>query len=360
MSAWKIEQVEHRGKKRLAARFSNTIENNQRIRAFADARWSRTLGCWHIPDTPANRIALRLEGIHNQQASLSELQAGKPEIVQRQIEGVERFVMYLQGRRYSNSTVETYASALKVFFQYFPQRDPDSLTPDDIDDFLRNYAWKQNKSISWQRGVIGALKLYYRREKNTFIKPDKLEYPRKDKKLPNVLSKDEVKRILSATGNTKHKAMLSLVYACGLRCGELLALKPEHVDSSRKLLIIKQAKGRKDRVVPISDRTITMLREYYKTYKPKQWLFEGQEEGQPYTARSLQQVLKQSLSKAGIIKPASLHWLRHSYATHLLESGTDLRYIQELLGHKSSRTTEIYTHVSVNHIQKIKSPFDDL
>jgi len=139
-----------------------------------------------------------------------------------------------------------------------------------------------------------------------------------------------------------------------------LALKPNHIDSQRNIVLVKNAKGKKDRIVPLSLKILEMLREYYKSYKPEVFLFEGQIKGKAYYARSLQQVLKQAVLKAGITKPVTLHWLRHSYATHLLESGTDLRYIQELLGHSSSKTTEIYTHVSTKSIQKIKSPFDDL
>src|SRR5690554_2756926 len=189
---------------------------------------------------------------------------------------------------------------------------------------------------------------------------DEIHRPRREQKLPHVISKEEVKAILEAPGNLKHRAMLSLIYACGLRRSELLNLKLCHVDSKRKLLIIRQSKGRKDRVAPISEKIIELLREYYKAYRPKEWLFEGQKVGFKYSETSLEKVLKQSLQKAKIDKPVTLHWLRHSFATHLLESGTDLRYIQEILGHKSSRTTEIYTHVSTKSLQNIKSPFDDL
>jgi integrase/recombinase XerD len=175
-----------------------------------------------------------------------------------------------------------------------------------------------------------------------------------------VLSKEEVASILNASINQKHRTMLSLIYACGLRRSEVLNLKPKDVDSKRGMLTIRNAKGRKDRLVPISGKVIEMLRSYYKAYRPKVWLFEGQFEGTPYSEQSIQSVLKQAVRAAGIKRPVTLHWLRHSYATHLLESGTDLRYIQELLGHKSSKTTEIYTHVSMKSLQKIKSPFDDL
>lgn len=153
--------------------------------------------------------------------------------------------------------------------------------------------------------------------------------------------------------------MLSLIYSCGLRRGELLNLKLTDIDSKRNLVIVRMAKGRKDRIVPLSEKITLILREYYMACKPRLWLFEGQKEDK-YCEESLAKVFKNALFKAGIIKPASLHWLRHSYATHLLENGTDLRYIQELLGHSSSKTTEIYTHVSTKSIQNVKSPFDDL
>jgi integrase/recombinase XerD len=154
--------------------------------------------------------------------------------------------------------------------------------------------------------------------------------------------------------------MLSLIYSCGLRCEELLNLRPEHIDSKRGLVLIKQAKGKKDRIVPLSLKILELLREYYKTAKPINCLFEGQTKGEKYDERSLQLVLKQSLAKSNITKPATLHWLRHSFATHLLVNGTDLRYIQELLGHSRSTTTEIYTHVSNKQLQRIVSPFDTL
>ena len=154
--------------------------------------------------------------------------------------------------------------------------------------------------------------------------------------------------------------MLSLIYSCGLRRSELLNLKLTDIDSNRGLIVIRQAKGKKDRVVPLSVKILELLRNYYTAYKPKEWLFEGQDKKSRYDERSLQKVLKASVQKCSINKPVSLHWLRHSYATHLLENGTDLRYIQEILGHSSSRTTEIYTHVSNQNIQKIQSPFDNL
>jgi integrase/recombinase XerD len=188
---------------------------------------------------------------------------------------------------------------------------------------------------------------------------DFIQRPRREKRLPNVLSKNEVKSILEAPTNLKHRAMLSLIYACGLRRSELLSLTKFDIDSKRMVVIIRMAKGKKDRIVPLSPKILSLLRDYYKSYNPKEFLFEGQGGGK-YSEKSLENVFKQSLLKANNKKPVTLHWLRHSYATHLLESGTDLRYIQDLLGHKSSKTTEIYTHVSTKIIEHIKSPFDDL
>ena len=202
--------------------------------------------------------------------------------------------------------------------------------------------------------------MFYRSQYKKKLDIDQIERPRREKKLPNVLSKQEVKRIIQAPVNLKHKLMLCLIYACGLRRSELLNLVPREIHSDRNLLIIRQSKGKKDRIVPISNNLIEQLREYYKIYRPNVYLFEGQTPGERYSDRSLQLVLKSAVNKAKINKPVTLHWLRHSYATHLLESGTDLRYIQELLGHSSSKTTEIYTHVSIRNIQQIRSPFDDL
>src|SRR5690606_23343646 len=190
--------------------------------------------------------------------------------------------------------------------------------------------------------------------KESRIDIEKIYRPKKEKLLPNVLSKKEIKQILNAHSNLKHKTMLSVIYSCGLRRSELLNLKPLDIDSERNIITIRQAKGKKDRIAPLSQNILLMLREYYKIYKPVTWLFEGQFPNTQYDERSLQNVLKQALEKVNIKKPVTLHWLRHSYATHLLEAGTDLRFIQEILGHKSSKTTEIYTHVSTKSLQQIK------
>jgi integrase/recombinase XerD len=266
----------------------------------------------------------------------------------------------MRWRNYSESTIKSYTEALYAFLNYCGKRNLDDISNKDVMDYTNDYIRHQGFSLSYQNQTINALKLFFSNIKNAKIEVDKLQRPRREKKLPNVLSKEEVKAILHSLSNIKHKAMLSLIYSCGLRSGELLSLKLTDVDSKRNLLLIKQAKGFKDRVAPLSDKTIALLRSYVKAMKPKNYLFEGQYDGERYDARSLQKVLKNALEKTKINKPVTLHWLRHSYATHLLESGTDLRYIQEILGHRNSKTTEIYTHVSMRSIQKITSPFDDI
>ncbi|MEI8099612.1 MAG: site-specific tyrosine recombinase/integron integrase [Sediminibacterium sp.] len=273
---------------------------------------------------------------------------------------LQAFKQWLQSRRYSPSTIKTYTEALKSFLVYFNDKPVSTLTNQDVIDYNTHYILKKNLSTSFQNQVVNAIKLYFNTLQNIEIVIDKIHRPRREKLLPNVLSKDEIKKILEAHSNIKHKTMLSVIYSCGLRRSELINLKPADIDSKRNIIIIRQAKGKKDRIVPLSQKVLALLRTYYIGYKPVTWLFEGQRGNEPYDERSLANVLKQAVEKANIQKPVSLHWLRHSYATHLLESGTDLRYIQELLGHSSSKTTEIYTHVSTNHLQNIKSPFDDL
>jgi integrase/recombinase XerD len=275
-------------------------------------------------------------------------------------EAIVQFENWLLSKRYSKSTIKTYCDVLRVFFTFHKTISIQHITMQNIIQFNTEYIIGRGLSISYQNQFVNALKLFYLIIRNTNIIIENIARPRREYRLPNVLSKEEVKVLLNTIRNLKHRTMLCLLYSCGLRSGELLNLQPTHIDSKRNIILIKQSKGKKDRIVPLSPKILEMLREYYRYYKPKTYLFEGQNIGEQYDSRSLQLVLKHAVKKAGIHKPVTLHWLRHSYATHLLESGTDLRYIQELLGHNSSRTTEIYTHVSTKNIQQIKSPFDDL
>ena len=275
-------------------------------------------------------------------------------------DAIIRFEKWLLSKRYSKSTIKTYCDALRVFFTYHKNISIQHITMQHIIQFNNEYIIGRGLSISYQNQFVNALKLFYLIIRNTNFIIENIARPRREYRLPNVLSKEEVKMLLNILINLKHRTMLCLLYSCGLRSGELLNLQPIHIDSKRNIILIKQSKGKKDRIVPLSSKILEMLREYYRLYKPQTYLFEGQNIGEKYDSRSLQLVLKQAVKKAGIQKPVTLHWLRHSYATHLLESGTFLGYIQELLGPNSSKTIEIYTHVSTRNIQHIKSPFDDL
>ncbi len=343
---WKAALVKHNGENRIAVYFEKDAELIARIKKLADCKWSQTLKAWHVPDHEENRKRFKL--------------ALKVELSEEHLIKMEEFTRWLKSKRYSESTIKTYTEAIKVFLMYYVHKKVDEINNDDLIRFNNDYILKKNLSASYQNQIVNGVKLFFQTIENTQLKVDLVHRPRKEHVLPNVLSKEEVKLILNAHSNIKHRAMLSLIYACGLRCGELIRLTPEHIDSKRNLIIIKQSKGKKDRIAPLSDKIIELLRTYFVLHKPVTYLFEGQTKGSPYDERSLQQVLKQALKKVNITKPVTLHWLRHSYATHLLEAGTDLRYIQELLGHNSSKTTEIYTHVSTHNLQKIISPFDQL
>ena len=233
------------------------------------------------------------------------------------------------------------------------------ITNEDIIIFNNDFILKNKLSASYQSQVVNAIKLFFKTIQNASLNIDLVHRPKKYNPLPKVLAEEEVANIINALDNIKHKCMLSLIYSAGLRRSELLNMQIDNVDSQRMQLLIKQAKGGKDRIVPLSETVLQLLRQYYVAYKPKKYVFEGQN-GLQYNERSLSLVLKKGCELAGIKKSVNLHMLRHSYATHLLESGTDLRYIQTLLGHKSSKTTEIYTHVSQRSINKIVSPLDKL
>ena len=342
---WNARIVKYKDETRIAVYFEKRKDLIQRIKKIEDARWSYSLGAWHLPCTEDNLKRFKLEN-----AILKTEKKDK----------VAQFSRWMKSKRYSDNTIKTYTEALKSFLLFYNSKPVEEITNADLIIYNNDYILKKNLSSSYQNQIVNSVKLFFRTVENKAMNEELIHRPKRDKVLPNVLSKAEVKDILNALGNIKHRTMLSLIYSCGLRRSELLKLKPADIDSKRNIIIIKAAKGKKDRIVPLSEKVLSMLREYYKSYKPKTWLFEGQKENEPYDDRSLSNVLKQALAKTNIKKPVSLHWLRHSYATHLLEAGTDLRYIQEILGHNSSKTTEIYTHLSTHSIQKITSPFDTL
>jgi len=375
-----LKKGEHRGQDVIFMMFDYDLSLISHLKSLAIARWSATKKSWYIlaanfdlklfseafqniAEIDSSHLLIKSEDITTVKANNNETSPNaflELSLNNEVIEKTETFRRWMLHKRYSKSSIETYTDCVRVFLSFCGSKPFDTLTNDDVVLFVNDYILKRRLSFSYQNQFVNAIKLFFREVFKSHIEIDKLERPRRVHKLPNVLSREEAAKIINALINQKHRTMLSLIYACGLRRSELLHLKLDSVDSKRGLLIIRNAKGYKDRVVPISEKVINMLRDYYKAYKPKIWLFEGQHAGEPYSEQSLMSVLKQAKEKAGINKPVSLHWLRHSYATHLLESGTDLRYIQVLLGHKNSKTTEIYTHVSTKNLKNIKSPFDDI
>jgi len=261
--------------------------------------------------------------------------------------------------RYSPKTIVAYKQVFEEFINFYPAKEIDEITEAEIIAYMRYLVNERGISASYQNQAINAIKFYYERVKGGERKFYQLERPIREKKLPTVLAVEEIQDMIKVTDNLKHKTMIMMCYSAGLRLGELLNLRMADVDSKRMQVSIKAGKGKKDRFTLLSEKLLPLLREYYSQYKPKEYLFEGSDGG-PYSERSVQAVVQEALHKAKIGKHASVHTLRHSFATHLLENGTDLRYIQSLLGHSSSKTTEIYAHVTSKALKGIKSPLDNL
>lgn len=262
-------------------------------------------------------------------------------------------------KNYSANTIRNYRNWMNYFLNQFPNQKPSEISHVAIVEML----WQFKKSDKWsatsQNQLINAIKYFYEQVLKRPREVYDLPRAQKPDQLPTVFSTQEVLALLEATKNIKHLTILSLAYSAGLRVSEIVNLKIGDIDSARMVINIRQAKGKKDRIVMLSEKLLVLLREYYKIYRPENYLFEGQG-GDVYSTRSIQEVLNKSKKLAGIKKAGNIHALRHSFATHLYESGTDLLSIKELLGHSSLRTTAIYTHVSTKSISKIQSPYDKL
>jgi integrase/recombinase XerD len=382
-----VERVILDGGNRIALKFPYDQELNGVVKELLDAQWNSDMKYWHIPDS-SDIVSILLRTFHGKASiDYSALKLNLAETIRIKKEekkintsgsvkisssaefstlsekgdaDIARYKRWMEANRYPKTTVQTYVSMMIKFLKFVCPREAEECTGDDLIRFIDEYILPKGLSQSFQNQMISSVKKFYTHIYKMAIDPVKIQRPRPRHKLPNVLGKDEIKKMLRSLSNEKHRVMLSLIYACGLRRSELINLVPVDIERNRNLLRIRQAKGFKDRVVPVSVKTIEMVDAYMDHFKPQKYLFEGQLPGEPYSVSSLEKVLKNACTRAGIRKPVTLHWLRHSYATHLLESGTDLRYIQELLGHQSSKTTEIYTHVTTKGIQNIRSPFDDL
>jgi len=275
------------------------------------------------------------------------------------LDGLDSLAMYLDENRYSPRTRESYLSMLEFFFRYFSNKDPLEISEGEISRFIYDFIIRLGYSAAYQNQMVSAIKTFYTISGKGKVDPEFFERPRRRRALPKVFSKDEVSRILNSVRNPKHKLLLWMIYSCGLRRSEVTNIKLPDLDRERGILHIREGKGRVDRIVPVSGKVWEKIDEYISGYRPREYLFEGQTGGR-YSSESVYRVFKDALLKAGIKKDVGVHSLRHSYATHLHESGLDIRYIQELLGHKSTRTTEIYTHVSRRNLIAVRSPIEDL
>ena len=343
------------------------------IVSLGDANWSKEFNMAYVPNTPQKltRIFKTFKGFawintayffENRPAKrhspdkmdVSWFRKREQEPDYRRCP--EEYLLKLELRRYANSTVKNYIVAFEAFINHFKDLDLMEINEGDIRGYLQKMV-QAEKSDSAINLAINAIKFYYEIVLGMPNRFYSIERPLKKKSLPEVISKEEVNLLLTNTENIKHKCVITLLYSAGLRRNELVNLKVTDIDSYRMLIRVNQAKGGKDRVTLLAKQALEDLRNYYKMYQPKKWLFEGPL-GKQYSPSSIRSILNTAKEKAGIKRKITPHMLRHSFATHLLESGIDLRRIQILLGHSSSKTTEIYTHVANNSFKSIKNPLD--
>ena len=368
-----LRKAHHRHQNVIMLRFDYDVELADRAKQLEGARWSQTMKSWYIPERLFDLHSFfeafqgtglyRLFGVEteyppsNSGSEKKKVRAYPHRIFIKLPKG---YLEKLEQKRYSDSTIRTYCAYFKDFIHHFGEHPLDSIDTEAINQYIHGLVKNEHISASQQNQRINAIKFYYEKVVDGERLSLSIDRPRKSNPLPSVLSKSEVQQIITKCSNIKHKCILSLIYSAGLRRSELIHLKLKDIDSQRGLIRIEGAKGKKDRHSLLSAPLLLQLRVYYKKYKPKTWLFEGPVIGTPYSPTSVAKILYEASAKAGIRRRVTPHMLRHSFATHLLEQGVDLRYIQELLGHGSSKTTEIYTHVSKNYIEKIKNPLDDI
>jgi integrase/recombinase XerD len=379
-----VKRALHKGHSRLFVLFDYDTELISIIKQIIGATWSQTRKSWHVEDTDENlqKIISLYSGIAEinytevimgngkaeQQINDKKNELGFNNPTNKEVflklhetkqAEIAKFKEWMKQKRYSKTTIDTYCEAITIFFTHYNHKSIEEITNSDIVQFNIDYILKRKLSYSYQNQFVNAIKLFYRKTYSRNLALDNIERPRKEYKLPKVIAKNDIMLMLKNTKNQKHQMALTLIYACGLRRSELINLKLEHLNSKRKTITIFDGKGRKDRVLPISDKLLEQIKKYYFAYRPQVYLIEGQNKGEAYSETSIEKIFHKYLGIVIKNHNFTLHCLRHSYATHLLESGTDMRYIQELLGHKSSKTTEIYTHVSMKNLQNIKNPTDD-
>lgn len=357
-----LDCVLHKGENRVKLIFEYDVEIMDLLYTIEGSKWSATLRCWHIPKTKNYFNDLKV--VFKDKANIIDHTRNNVPLIKTELdighkEALQKYRRFLSNKRYSEQTIKNYMKRIRDFLDFYPEKSIVELNNHDIQYYNYERIIKRDASSVLQNQFITALKLFLSIVQNGHIDIETVERAKNRRKLPTVFSKKEIEKILNSTQNQKHKTMLLLIYGCGLRRSEVGNLLLHDVQPERKIIFVRKAKGSKDRVVPISNKMLEALRSYYKTYRPRKYIFETGP-GKMYNPETVYKIFKRSLEKSGIEKQVGIHSLRHSYATHLLENGTDLRYIQTILGHKSSKTTEIYTHVSTHNLSNIISPADDL
>ena len=338
-----------------------------KMKQIPGSRWTPKEACWHFPYDPKSYRVFKdlfdpkeIIVCKNQDNTIPE-KATLEEVQEAQIQHLPELNLLEQKmmlQRYSWNTIKCYKYFFKLLLVYFPERAPCTLNKAEITTFLLDTGKHRNWSDSTQNQAVNAIKYYFEKvlgQERTFYDLR----PRKSRRLPGVFSEEEVVALLGSLDNIKHRSILMLIYGAGLRIGESVKIRIVDINFDRKTIFIKAGKGKKDRYTILPDKLIQLLKSYLKQYKPNYWLFEGQTGGQ-YSTRSIQQIFRRACEKSGVNPFATVHTLRHSFATHLLERGMDLRYIQHLLGHSTSKTTEIYTHITAKAKAKHISPLDFL
>jgi integrase/recombinase XerD len=358
-------------KARLRLYFGFHAELMKVVKSFPYYQWDSKSKSWSIPyseqfleELKKKIVELGFSLIYREEAAPDKVQRKSSAEIPNYRKCPEEYIHKLEERRYSQSTVRAYVPLFEEFINHFPDIQISDLGEKEVMEFSRYLVTDRKVSTSHQNQAINAIKFYFEKVKGGEKKYYHVDRPIREKALPQVLSEEEVSQILKCTRNLKHKAILMTIYSGGLRISELINLKIKDIDSNRMQIRIEGGKGKKDRYTLLSAKTLAILRSYIKEARPHYFLFEGfgstLEKPVGYGKRSVQNILKAAVKKAGIKKNVTVHTLRHSFATHLLEQGTDLRYIQDLLGHESPKTTQIYTHITTRGFEQIKSPLDKL
>ncbi|HJN05666.1 MAG TPA: tyrosine-type recombinase/integrase [Bacteroidales bacterium] len=356
----------HRDKYVILVKFKYDKELINCVKRIEGASWSQSRKSWYITkdefDLPVIIDVFRDMADVDYSALTANSKATRipqpvKKIAKRKVKLPKAYYDMLDQKRYSDSTKATYTNYFEDYIRYFDGRVLEEIPTEEINGYILELIRNKKISASLQNQHINAIKFYYEKVLGGEKFCLKIDRPRKSKSLPDILTISEIKIMLDVTINIKHKCIISLLYSAGLRRNELINMEIVDILSEQMLIKVRNSKGNKDRYVGLSKHLLQLLRKYVSEYKPKKHLFEGQKGGK-YSAGSVIKVVKRSAISAGIIRRVTPHMLRHSFATHHLESGTDLRYIQEFLGHSSTKTTEVYTHVAKTDFSRFKNPLD--